>query len=71
MLNNARPDNVNKVATKCFNSNSSSRKDIDNMIVMTGAAEIMTDNAPVELEDFKRVPNITAPQTCRHVVITA
>ena len=71
MLNRVNPDNVSRVATKCFSSNSSSRNMIDNKIVTMGAADTMTDNAPVELEDFNNVPNMTAPQICNPVVITA
>lgn len=69
ILKSANPDKVNKVATKCFISNSSSRNAIDNMTVMIGDADIMTDNAPVELEDFNNIPNMTAPQMCKNVVM--
>ena len=71
MLKSVRPDNVSKVATRCFNSNSSLRKAIDSMVVMTGEADIITESAPVVFDDFNSIPNITAPQMCRHVVITA
>ncbi len=71
ILKSVKPDKVNKVATKCFSWNSSSRKMIDNKTVTMGAADTMTDRDPVELEDFSNIPNMTAPQTCTHVVIIA
>ena len=71
MLNNVNPERVSRVAMKCFNSNSSLKNMMDNKIVTIGAADTMTDKAPVEFEDFSRVPNMTAPQICNIVVITA